>query len=96
MAISLIAKIPIQEGKNEEFESIFKELQDAVRANEDGNIFYSCNRTDNANEYIVLEQYVDQAALDAHGSSAHFKEIGSKLGAVMGGRPELTRMETID
>lgn len=95
MAISLIAKIPIQEGKNEEFEAIFKELEAAVRANEPGNVFYSCNRTDNANEYIVLEQYVDQAAVEAHGSSDHFKQIGGKLGAVMGGRPEITRLESI-
>lgn len=96
MAISLIAKLTIQDGKNEEFEEIFKELAAAVRANEPGNVFYSCNRTENANEYVVLEQYVDQAALDAHGSSDHFKQIGGKLGGVMAGRPDLQRMETID
>lgn len=95
MAISLIAKIPIQEGKNDEFEAIFKELQAAVVANEEGNIFYSCNRTDNPNEYIVLEQYADEAALDAHRNSVHFKEIGGKLGTVIGGRPEITQMQTI-
>ncbi|MDZ7684539.1 MAG: putative quinol monooxygenase [Gammaproteobacteria bacterium] len=95
MAISLIAKLTIQDGKNEEFENIFKELEEAVRANEPGNVFYSCNRTDNANEYIVLEQYVDQEALDAHRDTDHFKKIGGKLGGVMAGRPDLQRLETI-
>lgn len=95
MAISLIAKLTVQDGKNEEFENIFKELEQAVRTNEPGNLFYSCNRADNANEYIVLEQYVDQEAVDAHGKSDHFKEIGGKLGGVLAGRPDIQRLESI-
>ncbi len=95
MAISLIARLKIQEGKGEEFEAIFKELQDAVVANEEGNIFYSCNRTEDPTVYVVLEQYVDEAALATHRETDHFKTIGAKLGGVMGGAPELEVMQTI-
>lgn len=95
MAIALIATLKIQEGKSEEFENIFSELEAAVRANEPGNNFYACHRTDDPTEYVVLEQYVDEAALDAHRSSDHMKEIGSKLGGVMAGRPDLRRLESI-
>ena len=90
MAIGVVARLTIQAGKNEEFETIFNELASAVRANEDGNNFYALHksRTDE-NSYVVLEEYVDQAALDAHGQSEHFKTIGAKLGGCMGGRPEV-------
>jgi quinol monooxygenase YgiN len=89
MAIGTLAILRIQEGKNEEFENIFCELEAAVRANEPGNNFYSCHRTDDPTVYIVMEQYADQAAVDAHRASDHFREIGGKLGGVMAGRPEI-------
>lgn len=96
MAIGIIARLKIQAGKNEEFERIFSELQAAVRAGEPGNNFYACHRTDDATAYVVMEQYKDEAALDAHRNSDHFKTIGAKLGGVMGGRPEIETVTSID
>ncbi|XOV88094.1 MAG: putative quinol monooxygenase [Pseudomonadota bacterium] len=95
MAIGLIARLKVQPGKSKEFEEIFAELQAAVRENEPGNNFYACHRTSDETVYVVLEQYVDQAALDAHRTSEHMKTIGAKLGGVMGGRPELEQLESI-
>lgn len=96
MAIGIVARLKIQQGKNDEFENIFKELQAAVRAGEPGNNFYACHRTDDDTVYVVMEQYKDQAALQAHQGSDHFKTIGAKLGAVMAGRPEIESMTSID
>lgn len=96
MAIGVIARLKIQEGKNEEFEGIFKELADAVRANEPDNLFYALHRTrDDENTYVVLEQYKDQAALDAHGQSEHFKTIGAKMGGCLAGRPEIEYLDAV-
>ena len=96
MAIGVVAKLKIQEGKNEEFETVFKELQEAVRANEPGNNFYALHRSrEDATTYIVLEQYADQASLDAHGKSDHFRSIGAKMGACMAGRPEIETMDAV-
>jgi quinol monooxygenase YgiN len=96
MAIGVVAKLTIQEGKNAEFESIFGELQAAVNANESGNNFYALHKSrDSDTTYVVLEQYVDQAALDAHGASDHMKSIGGKLGSVMGGRPEVEYYDAV-
>ncbi len=90
MAIGVVAKLKIQEGKNAEFEAVFKELQAAVAANEPGNNFYALHRSrESDTSYVVLEQYVDQAALDAHGKTDHFKSIGAKMGGCMAGRPEV-------
>ncbi len=95
MAIGIIARLPITPGKNEEFEAIFAELEAAVSANEPGNNFYSLHKSrEDENSYIVLEQYVDQAALDAHGQTDHFKTLGAKMGSCMAGRPEIEMLDT--
>ncbi|MFP6805631.1 MAG: putative quinol monooxygenase [Pseudomonadales bacterium] len=96
MAIGVVAKLNIQEGKNEEFEAVFLELQKAVSEKEAGNNFYGLHRSrDSDTAYVVLEQYVDQAALDAHGASDHFKAIGAKMGAFMAGRPEVEYFDAV-
>ena len=96
MAVGIIARLTIQQGKNEEFENIFRELQAAVRANEPGNNFYSCHRTSDDTVYVVMEQYKDEDAVKAHQGSDHFKSIGAKLGGVMAGRPEIETLTSID
>ena len=95
MAIGIVARLKIHEGKNEEFEGIFAELEAAVSANEPGNNFYALHksRADDTT-YIVLEQYTDQAALDAHGQTEHFKTLGAKMGGCMAGRPDIEIMDS--
>ena len=95
MAIGVIAKLTVQAGKNEEFETIFAELEAKVTENESGCNFYSLHKSrSDENAYVVLEQYVDQAALDAHGQTEYFKALGAKMGGCMGGRPEIELLDT--
>ncbi|MFB0932597.1 MAG: antibiotic biosynthesis monooxygenase [Pseudomonadales bacterium] len=55
MAIGVIATLPIQPGKNAEFEAIFAELEAAVKANEPGCNFYSLHKSRaDENSYVVL------------------------------------------
>ncbi len=96
MAIGVIARLKIQDGKNGEFEGIFARLAEAVRANEPGNNFYALHRSrDDANTYVVMEQYKDQAALDVHGNSEHFKTIGAEMGSCLAGRPEIEYLDAV-
>lgn len=96
MAVGVIARLKIQEGKNEEFEGIFKKLQAAVRENEPENNFYAIHKSaSDPQTYVVLEQYADQAALDAHSKTEHFKSIGAKMGSCMAGAPEIEVMEAV-
>lgn len=96
MSIGVVAKIRIQEGKNEEFEAVFKELSDAVRANEPGNNFYALHKSQSDPLlYVVLEQYADMAAFQAHGASPHFKEGGKKMGACLAGAPEVELLDGV-
>lgn len=97
MAVGIVAKLTIQEGKNEEFESVFKEMTAEVKATEPGNNYYDLHKSRASDTtYYVLEQYVDQAALDAHGKSDRFREISAKLGGCMAGRPDIQIMDAVE
>ena len=95
-AVGVIATLTVAEGKNADFEAAFSELMAAVRANEPGNEFYSVFQSkENPREYKVLERYVDQAALDAHGKSDHFRASGPKLAPCMAAAPVIERLDGI-
>ena len=96
MAIGVIATLKVQEGKGAEFEGVFRDLAAQVRANEPGNKLYQVLKSRNdANTYIVMEIYADQAALEAHGKSDHFKAAGPKIGPTLAGRPDIHYLDTI-
>ena len=96
MAIGVVATIKIKEGTNEAFEAVAKELMAAVRANEPGNKVYQfCKSRGDASSYVVMEIYADQAALEAHGKTEHFRTIGAKMGPYMAGRPEVQYLDTV-
>jgi len=89
-AIGVIATLTVAEGKNAEFEAVFAELSEAVNANEPGNEFYSLTRSkSNPQVYKVLERYVDQAALDAHGKTDYFRAAGPKLAPCLAAAPDI-------
>jgi len=93
--ISVIAKIPIKEGKIEEAITAVKELMVQV-AREEGTLLYTLNRDPSSpNTLVIMERYKDKAAFDAHTSTPHFKAFFAKSKAFIGGRPEITLMEEI-
>ena len=96
MAIGVVAKITIREGKNAEFETAFLALAEQVRANEPGNIFYILHRskTDPV-VYKVLEQYHNEADLAAHSKSQHFADANKVLGALVAAAPEVEVLDTV-
>jgi len=94
--IGIIATLTVQPGKQAEFEAVFAELAARVRADEPGNIFYQLCRSRESDEtYKVLEQYRDQAAVDAHRNSAHYRSAGPLLGAVLAGAPVVELLDAI-
>jgi quinol monooxygenase YgiN len=96
MAIGVVATLKVQDGKGSEFESVFRDLAAQVKANEPGNTLYRVfkSRADTAT-YIVMEVYADQAALEAHGKSDHFKAAGPKIAPTLGGRPDVQYFDAI-
>ncbi|HWV60603.1 MAG TPA: putative quinol monooxygenase [Sphingopyxis sp.] len=87
--IGIIATLRVQPGKEEAFEGVFAELAAAVRANEAGNSYYKLFRTAAAGVYKVMECYDDEAAVETHRASDHFRTLGAKLGPCLAGAPEI-------
>jgi quinol monooxygenase YgiN len=94
--IGVVATLKVQDGKQQEFEKIFLDLAQQVRANEPGNLVYQLTKSRNdATVYKVLELYKDQDALSAHGQTDYFKAAGAKMGPCMGGRPEIEYLDGV-
>ena len=93
--VSVIAKLPIKEGKAEEAIAAVKELMVQV-AREEGTLLYTLNRDpSNPNTLVIMERYKDKAAFDMHASTPHFKAFFAKSKAFIGGKPEVAVMEEI-
>jgi quinol monooxygenase YgiN len=84
MRIGGLKTIVVQDGHQQEFESLFRELREAIRAGEPDCLYYSLlkSRT-NPRAYIVEEQYRDEAAFDQHQSSAYGKTYFPKIRAIL-------------
>ena len=96
MAIGVIATLKVQDGKGPDLEAAFGELAAQVRANEPGNRLYQlCKPRGEDNTYVVMEMYDDQAAIEAHGKSDHFRAAGAKIGACLAGRPEIRYLDAV-
>ena len=95
-AVGIVATLKVQPDKTDEFEATFKELMAVVAEQEPGNNYYALHRSrDEAGTYVVMEQYVDQAALDVHGKSDAFKAVSAKLGGCLAGAPEITFYDAV-
>ncbi len=93
--LTIVARIPIKEGKMDEALKVFGELMEKV-AGEEGTVMYSLNKDQAiANMLVVVEQYKDKAAFDFHTSTAYFKEFFTASAAFIGGKPEMSMMDEI-
>ncbi len=93
--LGVIATLKIQDGKQAGFEALMKDLTAQVRAKEASCKLYQLHKTDDATVYVMLEQYTDKAAFDAHMVTPHFKELGGKLGQFLAGAPEVKVMPAV-
>jgi quinol monooxygenase YgiN len=93
--ITVIAKIPIKEGKMDEALKEFQGLISEV-AKEEGTLLYSLNvEKANPNILVLVEQYRDKEALTFHSSTPHFTEFFGRNSALFGGAPEIVAMKEI-
>jgi quinol monooxygenase YgiN len=93
--ITVIAKLPIKEGKMDEVLAEFKVLMAEV-AKEEGTVLYSLNSEKaKPNTLVLVEQYKDKDAFNFHSSTPHFKEFFTKSAAFIGENPEIVVMREI-
>ena len=95
--IAIIATLVAKTGREAEFEAAFLQMTDAVKANEPGNRMYQLTRAQDApRTYKVLEVYSDQAAVDAHRGSNHYKAGGRALRDLVEAPPKIEMLDTVD
>lgn len=74
--IVLVAKYYCLPDKGDEVQVYLQEMQPLVHEYEKGCTVYSANRSiENKDLFLIYEQYVDQAAFEAHRDTPHFREI---------------------
>jgi len=94
--IGVIAVLKIKDGTASEFEAIFAELTEKVRANEAGNKLYQLTKSrSEPNTYKVIELYADAEALATHGQTEYFKDLGRRMGTVLDGRPAVELLDSV-
>jgi quinol monooxygenase YgiN len=95
--IGVVAKLKIADGKEAEFEQVAKDLMAKVKASEPGCLTYQLYKSKKeAQTYIFMEQYADQAALDAHGKTPYFAAAGPKIGPCLAGAPEISYFDIVE
>ena len=92
--LAVIAKLNVKADKGAEFEKVMLDLAEKVTTNEPGNHLYQLCRDTDGN-YVVMELYDDAEALEAHGKSDHFKAAASGFAGLMGGPPEIQKLEVV-
>jgi quinol monooxygenase YgiN len=94
--IGVVAELTVNEGQQADFEKVASELVAAVNANEPGCKLYRLFKVrDASTEYVFMEQYLDQAAIDTHRASEHFKRLGRAMGPFLNGAPRVKRMDIV-
>jgi quinol monooxygenase YgiN len=95
--IGVVAVLKVQPDKTSDFEAVFLDLQNRVKANEPGCLVYQLTRSrTEAGVYKVLELYASEDALKAHGSSDYFKAAGAAMGPFMAGRPDIEYLDAVE
>jgi quinol monooxygenase YgiN len=78
--------VQVRVGHEAEFERLFDELREIMRAQEPDCIIYSLLRSrTKPGAYIVHEQYRNQAALDAHQKTSHGSVYFPKMRGIIEG-----------
>ncbi len=95
--IGVVAILKVKDGEEGTFEAAMKEAIAAVGANEPGNLQYDMfKHKSEERTYVMMERYTDQAALDAHGQSAHFQKLFGALGGILDGPPALHMLDAVE
>ncbi len=93
--VAIIAKMKLKEGNVDEAIKLFEAVVPKVRE-EEGTLAYGiCRDKANPNVLVVIERYRDMEAIQAHSSSAHFKEFSRAIGPILDGKPEISVLEEV-
>lgn len=75
MSFVLVVRMKAKEGEEGSALEVIRELAEATRQEPGCELYIPCQDPEDPRSFLFYEQYVDQAALEAHGSSEHFQRL---------------------
>ncbi len=96
MSFVLVVRMTALEGNEDEAVATMRELAEATRQEPGCELYIPTQDPENPRAFLFYEQYVDKAALEAHGASEHFQRLAvGKLFGLMESPRERTFYETV-
>ena len=92
--IAITAKMMVKPGCEKKFERAMLALVSAVNLNEPGNLLYELCKDENG-QYLVMELYKDEEAVQAHRTADHIRNSGPSFKGLMSGPPVIKKMTVI-
>jgi quinol monooxygenase YgiN len=95
--VHVIAIFYAEMGKEDEMESALRELIEPTRR-ETGCIRYDLLRSlkgEHYVEFVFVEEWASEEALDAHGQSEHLKSLRGRIKGSMGSLPRVIRYRQV-
>ncbi len=81
MVVTVIARLKMLPGKEDQALEHCRQMATAVEANEPKTLGYFCHRSrQDPSEVVFFETYADRDALQAHGQTPHMGEFRARLG----------------
>ncbi|MGM0216338.1 putative quinol monooxygenase [Enterococcus sp. AZ109] len=87
--------LPVKEEKREEFLVFVEDLVNKSRKDE-GAEFYDCLESlDTRNQFMIIENWRDQDAIDKHNATDHLKKFLAEIDQYLAGEKELKKVEYV-
>ena len=94
---TIVARIKIQDGKEDEALEQLKKMAASVESGEAGALAYVCHRSqDDPSEIVFFELYADSDAFKAHGQTSHMGEFRASFGDLFdGSQVKIERLDRV-
>lgn len=83
VVIGDLKHVVVKEGKEAEFESLFRELATKAKAYDKGVNYYDLYKSEQPRTYLVMSQYEDRDALQRHQKSERCKYYFPKIREIL-------------
>lgn len=77
--ILIFIRVDVVDGKEADFEKLVASVSEQSLANEPGCLQYNLCKTTEHENYVIIEKYESEEALEAHREAEYFKAAGPGL-----------------
>ncbi len=91
----ILAKLTAAEGKRSELVAVLSGMVEHTKTEPGTQVYALHTSADDEVTVWFYERYSDEEALAAHSGSTVMKELGPKLAGLLGGRPELIKLNDV-